>query len=83
MIELETIKTLDSEIDLSDDLKQHFLDKTSNVEEMFLGFTVWVDYTIGQFSNELEDGELDIFDEWLLENTDARFQEMILIKHQC
>ena len=83
MIKLKPIKTLDSEIDLPDDLKQHFLDKTSNIQEMFLGFTVWVDYTIGQFSNELEDGESDSFDDWLLQNTDVKFQEMILIKHQC
>ena len=82
MIKLEPIKTLDSEIDLPDNLKQHFLDRT-NIQEMFLGFTVWVDYTIGQFSNELEDGESDSFDDWLLQNTDVKLQEMILIKHQC
>ena len=80
MTKLKTMKVLDVQWGtpkMPNDIKEFFFNYCrDNMEHV--SNDVWVKYYIGGYD---EDQELNILDNWLLENTDVELGEEILLKH--
>lgn len=82
MNKLETRKVLDVQWGIPkmpSNIKKFFFGQYDNV-----GNYCWVEYHVGGYEYEEdsdENEELNILDEWLLENTDVKIGEKILLKH--
>lgn len=78
MIELNKMKVLDVQRGtpkMPEDVKKYFFDYFNK------GNDVWVDYEVGDSSEDLENEGYSILDEWLMKNTNAKEGEEILLKH--
>lgn len=78
MIELKKMKVLDVQRGtpkMPEDVKKYFFDYFNKSND------VWVDYEVGDSSEDLENEGYSILDEWLMKNTNAKEGEEILLKH--
>lgn len=83
MTKLKTMKVLDVQWgtpEMPKDIRSFFFDQSNCIAN-----DVWIEYTICPEYDENDDDEnekeLNILDIWLLENTDVKLGETILLKH--